>query len=64
MTRGPWQVIMDGHPQLSEEVEVVEAAEEDNPSRHLGEEAEHQEAAFLVAKTLTLSRYEVTNVTA
>merc|ERR1719223_2560590 len=42
---------MDGHPQLSEEVEAV-----DDLSRHPGAEAEHQEADFLVAKTLTLSR--------
>ena len=61
-TRGPWQVIMDGHPQLSEAVEEVEAVED--LSRHPGAEAEHQEADFLVAKTLTLSRYDVTNVTA
>ena len=58
MTRGPWQVIINGHPQHSEEVEAVE-----DLSRHPGAEAEHQEAAFLVAKTLTLSRYDVTNVT-
>jgi len=49
-----WRVIMDGHRQHSEAVEEVEVAED--PSPHLGVEEEHQEAAFLVAKTSTLSR--------
>ena len=57
-----WLVIGHGHPQLNEAIEEVVVAED--PSPRLDEEAEHQEAAFLVAKTLTQSRYIVTNVTA
>ena len=60
--RAPWLVTTHGHHQLNEAVEEVVVAED--PSPHLDEEAEHQEAAFLVVKTLTQSRYTVTNVTA